>query len=80
MLLIGEELHFHHLLRKLSLSSSIGKTLGSLLVLQLTALQMCSLEEDFFSIGRNLASEGLEQSLGRVRVIDQLGCILMKEG
>jgi len=40
---------------------------------------MCGLEEDFFNIGRNLASEGLEQNLGRVRVIDQLSRVLMKE-
>jgi len=40
---------------------------------------MCGLEEDFFSIGRNLASEGLEQNFGQVRVIDQLSCVLMEE-
>jgi hypothetical protein len=40
---------------------------------------MCGLEEDFFGIGRNLASEGLEQSFGQVRVIDQLSSILMEE-
>jgi hypothetical protein len=40
---------------------------------------MCGLEENFFSIGGNLASLGLEQSLGRVRVIDQLGRVLMEE-
>jgi len=40
---------------------------------------MCGLEEDFFDIGWNLASESLEQNLGRVRVIDQLCRILMKE-
>jgi hypothetical protein len=39
-----------------------------------------SLKEDFFGIGRNLASKGPEQRFGRVRIIDQLGCILMKEG
>jgi len=77
--LIGQELLFHHLLRKPGLSSSIGKAPGGPLVLQLTALQMCGLEEDFFSIGRNLASEGLEQNLGRVRVIDQLSRVLMEE-
>jgi len=42
------------------MSRSVGKALGSSLVLQLAALQMCSLEENFFSIGRNLASQGLE--------------------
>ena len=61
------------------MSRSVGKALGSFLVLQLTTLQMCGLEEDFFSIGRNLASEGLEQNLGRVRVIDQLSRVLMEE-
>jgi len=40
---------------------------------------MCGLEEDFFGIGRNLASEGFEQSLGRIRVIDQLSRDLMEE-
>jgi len=42
------------------MSSSVGKALGGSLVLQLTALQMCSLEENFFSIGKNLASQGFE--------------------
>jgi len=42
------------------MSRSIGKALGSPLVLQLMALQMCCLEENFFSIGRDLASQGLE--------------------
>jgi hypothetical protein len=40
---------------------------------------MRSLEENFFGVGRNLASEGLEQNLGWVRVIDQLSRVLMKE-
>jgi len=61
------------------MSRSIGKALGSFLVLQLMALQMCGLEEDFINISRNLASESLEQSLGRVRVIDQLSRVLMEE-
>jgi len=61
------------------LSGSIGKTPGGPLVLQLTTFQMCGLEKDFLGIGRNLASERLEQSLGWVRVIDQLCCILMEE-
>ena len=39
-------------------------------VLQLTALQMCGLEEDLFSIDRNLASEDFEQSLGWVGVVN----------
>jgi len=41
---------------------------------------MRSLEEDFFNIGRDLASEGLEQNFGWVRVIDQLSRVLMEEG
>jgi len=40
---------------------------------------MCSLEEDFFDIGWNLASGSPKQNLGWVRVIDQLCRILMKE-
>ena len=40
---------------------------------------MCGLEDGFFSIGRDLASEGLEQNLGQVRVIDQLSRVLMEE-
>jgi hypothetical protein len=31
---------------------------------------MCGLEEGFLGIGRNLASKGLQQNLGRVRIID----------
>jgi hypothetical protein len=42
------------------MSGSIGKTLGSLLVLELAAFQVCSLEQDFFYIGWDLASKGLE--------------------
>jgi len=38
------------------------------------------LEEDFFGIGRNLASEGFEQNLGWVGVINQPGRVLVKEG
>jgi len=30
---------------------------------------MSGLEEDFFGISRNLASESFEQNLGRIRVI-----------
>jgi len=80
VLLIGQELLFHHLLGEPGLSSSIGKTPSGPLVLQLTTLQMCGLEKDFFGIGRNLASEGLEQNLGRIRVINQLSRVLMEEG
>jgi len=40
---------------------------------------MCGLEKDFLGIGRNLASEGLEQNLGWVGVIDQLCRILVEE-
>jgi hypothetical protein len=64
----------------MGLSSSIGKALDGSLVLQLAAFQMCSLEEGFFDIGRNLISKGLEQGLGWVRIVDQLGCVLMKYG
>jgi hypothetical protein len=41
---------------------------------------MCSVEECFLGIGRDLASKGLEQSFGWVGIIDQLGCVLMKYG
>jgi len=60
MLFIGKKFFFHHLLRKPSLSGSVGKALGSPLVLQLTALQMCCLEENFFGIGWDLASQSIE--------------------
>jgi len=79
VLLIGQELLLHHLLKKPGLSGSIGKAPGSPLILQLTTFQMCGLEKDFLGIGRNLASEGLEQNLGWVRVIDQWCRILMEE-
>ena len=62
------------------MSSSIGKALNGLLILKLSALQVNSLEENLLGIGRNLASESLEQGLGRIRVVDQLGRVLMKEG
>jgi len=60
------------------MSGSIGKALSGLLVLELAALQMCSLEEDFFGVSRDLASERFKQGLGWVGVINQLSCILMK--
>jgi len=41
---------------------------------------MCGLEEDFFNIGWDLASESPKQNLGWVGVIDQLCRVLMKEG
>jgi len=46
------------------MSGSVSKTLGGLLVLELPALQVCSLEENLFSIGWNLAVKSLEQSFG----------------
>jgi len=62
------------------MSGSIGKALSGLLVLKLSTLQVCSLEEDLLGIGRDLASESFKQSLGWIGVINQLGCILMKQG
>jgi len=62
------------------MSSSIGKALSGLLILKLPTLQVSSLEEDLLGIGRNLACESLEQGLSWIRVINQLGRILMKEG
>ena len=50
----------HHLFGKTSLSSSDGKALGHPLVLQLTALQVCCLKENFFDIGGDVASQSLE--------------------
>jgi len=41
---------------------------------------MCSLEEDLLGMGRDLTSESLEQSLSWIGVINQLSCILMKQG
>jgi len=60
------------------MSGSIGKTLGSLLVLELAAFQVCSFKQSFFCIGSDLASKGLKQSFSWVRVIDQLGSILVQ--
>jgi len=42
------------------MSGSIGKTLGSLLVLELAALQVCSLEENLFGIGWDLTPKSFE--------------------
>jgi len=39
-----------------------------------------SLEENLLGIGRDLASESLEQNLSWIEVINQLSCILMKQG
>jgi len=62
------------------MGGSIGKALSGLLVLELAALQVCSLEEDLFGVGRDLASKSFKQGLGWVGVINQLSCILMKQG
>jgi len=62
------------------MSGSIGKALSGLLVLELSTLQMCSFEKDLLGISRNLASQSFEQSLGWIGIINQLGCILMKQG
>jgi hypothetical protein len=40
---------------------------------------MSGLEQDFFNIGWDLASESSEQGLGRVGIINQLRCVLVKE-
>jgi hypothetical protein len=61
-------------------SSSIGKALGGLLVLELSTLQVSSLEKNLLGIGKDLASESLEQSLGWIGVVNQLDCVLMKVG
>jgi len=60
------------------MSGSIGEALSGLSVLELSALQVSSFEENLLGIGRDLASESFEQNLGWVGVINQLGCILMK--
>ena len=62
------------------MSGFVGKALSGLLVLELVTLQVCSLEEDLFGIGRDLASKSFKQSLGWIGVINLLGCILMKQG
>jgi len=41
---------------------------------------MGSLEKNFFGIGWNLTAKGLEQSFGWIRIINQLGSILMQQG
>jgi len=79
MFLIGKTLHLHYFLFELSVSSSVGETLGSLLVLELTAFQVCGLKQDFFCVGWDLASNGFKQSFGWIGVIDQLGSISMQQ-
>jgi len=59
------------------MGGSIGKTLGSLLVLELTALQLCSLEKNLSNIGWNLAAKGLEQGFGWIGIVNQLSSILV---
>jgi len=59
------------------MGGSIGNTLGSLLVLELTALQVCSSEKNLLSIGWNLTTKSLEQGFGWVGVIDQLSGVLV---
>jgi len=52
------------------MSGSVGKALSGLLVLELSTFQLCSLEENLLGIGRDLASESFEQSLGWIGVIN----------
>jgi hypothetical protein len=49
---------------------SVGKTLGSLSVLELAALQVRSLEENLFDISWDLTPKSFEQSFGWIRVIN----------
>ena len=51
MFLIDSMLYLHHFLYEPGVSSSIGKTLAGLLILELVAFQVSSLKEDLFSIG-----------------------------
>jgi hypothetical protein len=78
VLLVGNVLHLEHFLFKFGLRSSIGKALGSILVLELATIQMGSLEEYLFDIGRALTVESLENSFSQIGVIYQLSCILLK--
>jgi len=41
---------------------------------------MSSMKENLFGIGWNLTTKGLKQSFGWVRIINQLGSILMEQG
>jgi len=52
------------------MGGSIGKTLGSLLVLELMAFQVCSLEKNLFGIGWNLTTKSLEQSFDWIGIIN----------
>jgi hypothetical protein len=62
--LIGNMLYLQHILFKPGMSGPIGEALISLLIAELAAFQMGSLEEDFFCISWNLTTEGLEYGLG----------------
>jgi len=62
------------------MSGSIGKMLSGFFLLELSTLQVCGLEKNLLSIGGDLASENFERSLGWFGVINQLGCILVKQG
>ena len=42
------------------MGGSIGKALGSLLILELAALQVCSLEKNLFGVDRDLTPESFE--------------------
>ena len=59
------------------MGGSIGKRLGSLLVLELTAFQVCSLEKNLFGISWNLATKSLEQSFGWIGIVNQLSSVLV---
>jgi len=59
------------------MGGSIGKMLGNLLVLELTAFQVCSLEKNLLGIGWNLAMKSLEQSFGCIVIVNQLSSVLV---
>ena len=59
------------------MGGSIGKALSGLLVLELAALQVCSLEKNFLGIGWDLTPKSFKQSFGWIRVINQLSSVFV---
>jgi len=73
-------LYLQHFLFELGLRGSVGKALNRFLVLELVALQMGNMEKHLFGIGRDLTTKSLEDSFGRVGVIDEARyCLLRSE-
>ena len=79
MFFISDMLHLQHLFLKLSLGSPVGDALSGLLLLELAAFQVGSMEKCILDIGRDLTADCFENNLCRIRVIYQSSGVLLQQ-